>query len=143
MGCPVLRLTDPSIPNRIANIPEVARTLCPGGEEMDFDFSDAVSHPQNVFLYDDGGCAAFIWCAPRIYECHLMFDPASRGRTALDASRRMRDFMMDGHADMLWGQPALANKQARWLIRQVGFSHAGFGEHPVIGPVEYLSCRQS
>jgi hypothetical protein len=136
-----MRTFDPAVPNRLANLPEVAAKLCPGGEEMNFDFSDAIADPRNIFLFEDQCCAICIWSAPRVYECHIMKFPGAGVRSSIAAFKRMRDFMMKDHADMLWGQPAIANKAGRWLIRQIGFKHAGFGSHPMIGEVAYVCHR--
>ena len=133
-----MRLHDADYANRIANIPEVARGLLPGGDENDWDFTVAVSKPENIFLRCGEGVALCEWSAPRVYECHLLFPPSCRGRRAINEAREMSDFMMANHADVLWGRPPRANRAAIWMIRQVGFHHAGFGHHTLVGDVEYL-----
>jgi len=142
-----VRFKDPAIVNDLANIPEVSRSISLDGEVAEFDFSDAIANPANVFLSEGGGVAMCIWSAPRVYEAHIIFHPESRGRAAINACIAMRDHMMANHADMLWGQPKLTNRAAIWLIRQAGFVCAGHGENPIVGPVQYLTygsaqCRQ-
>lgn len=85
-----------------------------------YDFCKPIRDTRNVFLLD-GGVAACIWSAPRVFECHLIFPMGCRGRSAIQASKRMGDYMMAYHADMLWGRPLEADKAAIWHIRQVGF----------------------
>lgn len=138
-----MRTFDPAVPNRVANIPEVARALCLGGEEMSFDFSQAIADPQNVFLADGGGVSMFIWSAPRVFEWHLVFAPGFRGRVAIDATERMRDAMLSDYADMLWARPPVSNRAVRWLARHIGMKSEGFAVHPLIGDVEYLTCHRS
>lgn len=138
-----MRFTDPDIVNRIANIPEVSKGISLDGEVTEFDFTDAIANQQNVFLRYGGGIAICEWSAPRVYQCHLLFAPDCRGRSAIISATNMRDFMMANYSNMLWGQPKKSNRPAIWLIRQVGFSHVGDGTHPMVGEVEYYVCHQS
>lgn len=134
-----MRTLDVGRINELANHPDVAPLL--GGEA--FDFTAAVASPQNIFLDHGGGVAICEWSAPRVWECHLMFDPDCRGRQAIAAASAMRDFMFEHHADMLWGRPDVSNRAARWHIRQLGFRNAGFGVHPFHGrEVEFLTCHR-
>ncbi len=130
----VVRIHDGAIVNDIAL--QIADRL--GGE---FDFTAPISNPKNIFLLD-GGCAACIWCAPRIFEVHLLFPPDIRGRAAIDASKRMGDYMLKYHADMLWAQPSESDKATIWLARQVGFSEYGRASNDIIGPVVHLVRRK-
>ena len=132
-----MRTYKPEVVNAIAaRIPDM------GGYA---DFTDAVLDAKNIFLHD-GGVAACIWSAPRVYECHLFFPPECRGRFAVTASKRMGDYMMTYHAEMLWAQPAASNKAAIWLGRQAGFDVIGNGYHSLIGAVVYMKrgvlCHQ-
>lgn len=131
-----MRTFDAELVNRIANSPGVPELL--GAEAFEF----SASIRDHIFLHHEGAIAICEWSAPRVYQCHLLFSPECRGRRAVRAAIAMRDFMFANHADMLWGQPALANAPARKLIRMVGFEPAGEGDHPMVGPVEYLTCRQ-
>lgn len=134
-----MRTFDAELVNRIANSPGVPELL---GAEA-FDFTVAIGVRTNIFLHHRGAIAICEFSAPRVYQCHLIFAPECRGRQAVNAALAMRDFMFANHADMLWGQPALGNRAGRKLIRMVGFEPAGFGENALVGPVEYLTCRQS
>lgn len=134
-----MRTYDADLVNRIANAPGVPELL--GAEAFDFTVAIAVS--TNIFLHCRGAIAICEFSAPRVYQCHLIFSPSCRGIKALRAAAEMRDFMFANHADMLWGQPAVSNRAGRKLIRMLGFEPAGFGENPLVGPVEYLTCRQS
>lgn len=133
-----MRTFDADLINGIANSPGVPELL--GAES--FDFSEALKLDSNIFLTTAGAVAICEWSAPRVYQCHLIFAPSCRGRKALSAAGEMRDFMFDNHADMLWGQPPLANVPARKLIRLLGFEHSGYGENPLVGKVEYFSCHR-
>jgi hypothetical protein len=126
-----MRIHDAEVVNELAL--RIADQL--GGE---FDFTAPISDPKNIFLHD-GGVAACIWCAPRVYECHLLYPPECRGIDAVKASRRMGDYMMAYHADMLWGKPPEADKAAIWHIRQAGFTEIGRGFEPTLGPCVYLA----
>jgi hypothetical protein len=106
-----------------------------------YDFADPISNFKNIFLLD-GGVAACIWCAPRVYECHLIFPPECRGRDAIDASRRMGDYMMTYHADMLWGRPPECDRAAIWHIRQAGFVEESRAFEPTLGGVVYFVRRK-
>jgi hypothetical protein len=130
----IMRIHDPDIVNEIAE--KITDRL--GGL---YDFSEPISNPKNIFL-QDGGVAACIWSAPRVYECHLLFPPECRGRQAVDASRRMGDYMMAYHADMLWGKPPEADKPACWHIRQAGFVEQSRGYDPAMGAVVYFVRRK-
>lgn len=132
-----MRCHDPEVVNAIAaQVPDL-------GEYTDFTAS--VLDARNIFLHDKG-IAACIWSAPRIFECHLFFPVEHRGKAAIDASRRMGDYMMQYHADMLWAQPAASNKAAIWLGRQAAFDVTGNGYHPLVGSVVYMKrgvlCHQ-
>ncbi len=137
-----VRTYDAELVNRIANSPGVPELL--GAES--FDFTAALQDPSNIFLHHEGAVAICEWSAPRVYQCHLLFDPSCRGGRAVRAAIAMRDFMLDHHADMLWGQPALENVAGRKLIRLAGFKNAGFGtfpaNYPVQGETEMFTCRR-
>ncbi len=133
-----MRTFDAELVNRIANSPGVPELL--GAES--FDFSAALQDRSNIFLHHEGAIAICEWSAPRVYQCHLIFAPSCRGRHAVRAAIAMRDFMLDNHADMLWGQPAIANAAARKLIRMAGFESAGFGVNALVGEVEHLTCHR-
>ena len=134
-----MRTYDADLVNRIANSPGVPELL---GAEA-FDFTAAIGVPTNIFLHHRGAIAICEFSAPRVYQCHLIFAPECRGRKAVRAAIEMRDYMFAHHADMLWGQPAIDNEAGRKLIRMAGFQPAGFGENPLVGKVEYLTCRQA
>jgi hypothetical protein len=102
-----------------------------------YDFSEPISNWKNIFLFD-GGVAACIWSAPRVYECHLIFPPDCRGRAAVEASKRMGNYMMKYHADMLWGKPPECDRAAIWHIRQAGFIEQSRGFEPSLGGVVYF-----
>lgn len=133
-----MRTFDAELINGIANSPGVPELL---GAEA-FDFTVALRDEATIFLHNQGAVAICEWSAPRVYQCHLLFAPQCRGRRALKAAGEMRDFMFANPADMLWGQPPVSNKAGRKLIRALGFTHAGFGEHPLVGAVEFLTCRR-
>jgi hypothetical protein len=133
-----VRTFDTDLVNQIANSPGVPELL--GADS--FDFTAALQDRSNIFLHHEGAVAICEWSAPRVYQCHLIFDPSCRGRRAVSAAIAMREFMFANHADMLWGQPAIANTAARKLIRMAGFEPAGFGTNPLVGEVEHLTCRR-
>lgn len=134
-----MRTFDAALVNRIANSPGVPELLGAAA----FDFTVALDLKTNIFLHYGGAVAICEWSAPRVYQCHLIFGPECRGRRAVRAALVMRDFMLEHHADMLWGQPAIGNRAGRKLIRMAGFGPAGFGENALVGAVEYLTCRPS
>lgn len=126
---------DASLPNEIANLPEVGPYLM---ADCDFDFSDAIANDRNVFLHDAGGIAVFAWSAPRVYECHLFFRPECRGKSAVEASLRMLNWMAP-LASVFWAQPPIGQKAAIWIGLRVGFRKEGTFVHPQLGPVQYLT----
>lgn len=133
-----MRTRDADLVNSIANAPGVPEML---GVEA-FDFTEALKLDSNIFLTAPGAVGIFEWSAPRIYQGHLIFSPSCKGRRAVRAAEQMRDFMFTNHADMLWGQPPVHLEGARKLLRMIGFAPEGFGSHPLVGDVEYLSCRR-
>lgn len=135
-----MRTFDAELVNAIANAPGVPELFSVEA----FDFTDALRNEETLFLLHDGALAIFEWSAPRVYQAHLIFGPYCRGRRALSAAAAIRDFMFEHHADMLWGQPPLARPQSCKLVRMLGFQHAGYGFHPIVGKTERLTChRQS
>lgn len=133
-----MRTFDAGVVNDIANAPGVPELFGVEG----FDFTAAIQNLSNIFLVEEGGLAICEWSAPRVYQCHLIFAPSCRRRKAVRSAERMRDHMFSNHADMLWGQPPIANEAARKLIRMVGFEPAGTGHNDLVGDVEYLVCRR-
>lgn len=128
-----MRIYDVETVNAIAH--RIADRL--GG---DFDFSAPIADRKNIFLHD-GGVAACIWSAPRVFECHLLYPPEHRGRAAVQSSIRMGDYMLKHHADMLWGRPPESDKAAMWHIRNSGFVEYGRGLDATLGPVVYFWRR--
>lgn len=133
-----MRFTDPAIVNAIANIPEVSRSISADGEAFEFDFSQAIANPANIFLLD-GGVGIFEWSAPRVYQWHVIFPPSCRGRAAIEAVKRMRDYMMANHANMIWAQPKVSSKAVIWLALHIGMKPCGTGVNSAVGPVAYYS----
>ena len=120
-----MRIFDAGVVNAIAaNAPDQNGVI--------YDFFKPISDRRNIFLLD-GGVAACIWSAPRVFECHLIFPLGCRGRAAVDASKRMGDYMMAYHADMLWGRPMESNRAALWHIRQAGFIEQSRNFDAVVG----------
>ena len=119
---------------------EVANAIAEQNGQI-LDFSETFANQRNVILHD-GGIAFCIWSAPRVFECHLLFPPNCRGKQAVAASRRMGDYMMTYHADMLWGQPPANDRAAIWHIRQAGFTFYGKATNAIVGPVEFYVRRK-
>lgn len=134
-----MRVFDAELVNRMANAPGIPETL--GAER--FDFTDAIADQSNIFLLCDGALGIFSWSAPRVYEGHLIFSQECRRRRAVNAAAVIRDTMLSSHADMIWAQPPLTLAPIRKLLRLIGFEHAGFATHPLVGEVERFLCRQS
>jgi hypothetical protein len=124
----IVRATDASVHNLIANHPEVKPTL--GYNEDYTDFTALLEHPDDyVMLHDGEGAAAiFEWSAPGVWQSHTMFLPHRRGREGLKSARAMMDHMFENGARMLWGMTPLDNRAAQMFNRLIGAKPAGEGE---------------
>ena len=134
----IVRATDASLHNYIANHPEVKPTI--SYTEDYADFSELFEHPDTYVLLSDGIGAAsiFEWSAPGVWQGHSMFLPESRGKQGLAAGRAMIDWMFDYGARMIWGQTPLDNRAAKMFNRLIGAKPNGTGVHHVAGPVQYF-----
>lgn len=114
------RSLDPAEINAIFNDPEVFRWIkLPGLEKIDA--TDLVFELRNYFLIANGGCLAFIYQEPGVYEVHNNFLKEFRGRNALRESMAAIYWMFT-HTDcmtLLTKVPEF-NKGAEVMSRAVG-----------------------
>ena len=123
--------------NAIANDASVQKMMGVG----DLDFSAAMADDRLVALTHNGFCSLFVWCAPGVYEGHVMARKDSRGRCAIDAGKSAFAYMKEQGARMIWAQPSIANRAAIWYVRQMGMKDHGVGYHSVIGDVRYFATE--
>lgn len=122
--------------NRIANDPDVRPMM---GGQGDMDFTGFLADRRNIALQSDGGCGLFDWSGPGIYQMHTMWMPEARGKKARSLIGDMVAAMFDAHgARLIWAQTPMGHRPVRMLARLCGFKSEGFGEHMLIGPVEYF-----
>lgn len=123
----IVRATDASLHNYIANHPEVKPTL--GYNEGYTDFTPLLRHPGDYVLLSDGAGAAaiFEWSAPNVWQGHSMFLPECRGKEGMASAKAMCRWMFDYGANMLWGMTPLDNRAAQMFNRLLGFREAGTG----------------
>lgn len=134
----IVRATDASVHNTIANHPEVKPTI--SYTEDYADFTPLFEHPdQYVLLHDNEGASSiFEWSAPGVWQGHSMFLPERRGKEGIASARAMIAWMFDNGAEMIWGQTPLDNRPAQMFNRLIGFKAKGTGTHHVAGPVRYF-----
>ncbi len=140
---PVIRRTsDPTLINRIANHPAVLPYFDLGRLGY-LDFSEVVaSEDYRVLECGTDAVMIFEWCAPAVWEAHIMFLPTCRGRCAVAVARAMCAWMLEADADMLWNNAPSIHRHVGWFNRRVGFEPAGIGLHPVLGEVERFVMRK-
>lgn len=140
----IVRATDASFHNAIANHPEVKPTL--GYNEGPTDFTPCLDHPDDYVLLSDGiGAAAiFEWSAPYTWQSHTMFLPDSRGKEGLEAARAMCRWMFDNMgAKVLWGMTPFDNRAAQMFNRLIGAKPAGEGEDVAGKRVRFFTVEKT
>lgn len=139
-----MRTFDPTVLNRIANLPEV-KPYFGHVEEGDIYFDELASAPDDYTLLcngEDAG-AIFEWSGPGIWQSHYLFARSCRGRRAIEECRRMIGWMFEQEkACLLWGQTPIANRPARWLNRQIGAISHGIRNHHISGPCELFTVER-
>ncbi len=155
----MIRATDATIHNTIANHPEVVRSLEWNPDKGPLLFGNLFDGTDHYILLHNGQrdftsinaeeegwpldhptlAMIFEWSAPGVYQMHTMSLPGTRGKAMmLDAKDMIHAMFTTYRADMLWGQTPIDNKAARMFNRLVGAKSAGFGHHDVAGEVEYF-----
>jgi hypothetical protein len=137
-----MRTFDPSLHNYIANHPAVAPYLAHDPALGPLFFDNLVLEPQFYALLHNGRDAAMIfeWSSPHVWQQHTMFLKSCRGKQAVVEAKKMLRHMFEVEgAVMIWGQTPLDNRAARMFNRWCGGKSVGFGDHHVVGPVEYFS----
>lgn len=134
----IVRATDASFHNYVANHPTVKPTL--GYNEDYTDFTPLFEHPElYTLLHDEVGAASiFEWSAPGVWQAHSLFLPESRGRNGIETGKAMLAWMFEHGARMVWGQTPIDNRAARMFNRLIGGKSDGKGHHFMAGPVEYF-----
>jgi len=133
-----MRTYDPTVLNRIANLPDV-KPYFGHVEEGDIYFDELAPLRDDYILLCNGEDAGAVleWTGPNIWQGHYLFGPTCRGRKAITEMRRMLDWCFTtGQARIVWGQTPIDNRAARWLNRQVGFLSRGLHMHHIAGACE-------
>ena len=138
----IVRATDASLHNFIANHPEVKPTL--GYNESYTDFTPLLDHPEGYVMLSDGlGCAAiFEWSAPGVWQAHSMVLPESRGRGAVRVAQEMFDLMFSEGARMIWGMTPVEHRAAQIFNLMVGAKAAGEGEDATGRRVRFFTVER-
>lgn len=121
----IVRATDASLHNYIANHPEVKPTF--GYSHGFADLTPLLEYPDTYIFLSDGKAAASIWewSAPYVWQGHSLYLPETRGKEGIEAGREMIRWMFDYGARMLWGMTPLDNRPAQMFNRLLGFKAAG------------------
>ena len=98
--------------NYFAAHPEIAPYV--GGP---IDFTNAM-HDANVYLFGEHGGLLFNWCAPRIYEVHIMLTRAGRGAWGIAATK---EALAKLGADMVWARIEPGNRPLSQHAVRCGF----------------------
>lgn len=155
----MIRATDATVHNAIANHPDVVRSLEWNPDDGPLLFGNLLDAGDHYILLHNGArdftavdadregwpvdhptlAMIFEWSAPGVYQMHTMSLPGTRGAAMMrDAKTMVRAMFVNYRADMLWGQTPLANRPARMFNRLVGGKSCGFGHHHIAGEVEYF-----
>ncbi|MES3048083.1 hypothetical protein [Sphingomonas faeni] len=142
-----MRTFDPTVHNKIANHPDVVRSLEWKPEDHpETDgwllFGNLTDDPANYWLlHNEAETLAMIfeWSMPGAVQMHTMSLPGTRGKVMMrDAKELLREMFVEHGAETIWGQAPLHNRQARMFNRLIGGRSCGFGHHHVAGDVEYF-----
>ena len=136
-----LRTYDASVFNRLANDPAVIGTIGhdPSAPPVSFDAFIEDRDKFAFFSRDDDGGFVFEWRGPGIWEAHMMFLPAARGRKAITDGRAIIHEMFTlWEARTIWGQIPLSNRGAHLYCHQIGAEFVGLGNSHLVGPVRYF-----
>ena len=110
--------------NRVANSPEVLRSIAPGLEYVDF--SSFFSDPRNVMLGDVRGLVVFFAAGNAEYDVHFLLTDALRGNDALCAIRLSLNYMFTArHASAIHGSTPRENRACRAIARALGARPVG------------------
>jgi hypothetical protein len=132
----IYRTFDPTLHNRIANIPSVAETVGFHAPDKCLDFTEMADRPDDYILLSDGQAAASLFeiRGPSVLDGHSIFAPECRGRDAIRTGRLMLDWLFcNTSALIITGATPIEFRAARWFNRQIGFHSDGIrmlnGEH--------------
>lgn len=121
----IVRATDATVHNYIANHPEVKPTF---GYNSDYtDFSPLLIYPEQYVLLHDrvGAASVFEWSAPDVWQGHSLFLPERRGKDGIRSAKDMLAWMFDHGTKMIWGATPLTNRPAQMFNRLLGFKAGG------------------
>lgn len=136
----IFHCTDADIPNRFAAHPDIAPHI--GGP---IDFTQAMRETAAYFFGEHGGLI-FEWCAPGIYEVHIMLTRAGRGSWGLRATQAALEQL---NADRVWARIDPMNRPLVMHAIKSGFREVETRNlYPAGEPVSYRifewrnACRQ-
>lgn len=98
--------------NYFAAHPDIAPLI--GGP---LDFTNAI-RDTNVYLFGEHGGLLFNWCAPRVYEAHIMLTKAGRGAWGIAATN---EALAKLGADMVWARIVPGNRPLAQHAVRCGF----------------------
>lgn len=133
-----MRTYDPTVLNRIANLPEV-KPYFGHVEEGDIYFDELVPLRDDYILLCNGEDAGMVleWSGPNIWQGHILFGRSCRGGAGLREFRKMLDWCFGpGQAKIIWGQVPIDNRAARIFVRKAGFQSRGLHMHHIAGACE-------
>lgn len=111
---------DASLVNRITNASSVKPFISRHGG--DIDWTPAIGNPDCVILSNgEDACIVFERNpGTRDWQCNTIFAPTCRGKRAVETGIAMRDYMLDNHADCIFGSIPDSFRHAVWFYRQMG-----------------------
>jgi len=126
----IYRTRDAALHNLIVNKPEVRRTFGIYINDPRPITFDEHAQRDDYFLLTNGknACAIMDMVSPAVYDGHSLFDPACRGRDAIEQGREIIAWMWKNtQAQIIVGKTPAQNRAARMFNRWVGFTSDGTG----------------
>lgn len=112
----------PALINSVCNTDAVLPFISRHGDAIDW--APAIESEDCIILSNgEDACIVFERVpGTRDWQCNTMFADTCRGKRAVRVGREMRDYMLEHHADMIFGSIPNGFRHAIWFYRQMGGS---------------------
>lgn len=112
--------SSPDLINRVCNGAAVLPFIARHGHQIDW--QPAIESEDCVILSNgEDACIVFERVpGTRDWQCNTMFAETCRGKRAVQTGREMGDYMLEHHADTIFGSIPDSFRHAIWFYRQMG-----------------------
>jgi len=112
-------MTDAELLNRVANRPEILRSIAPGWSAVDL--SLYTLHPRTYLFGDDDGVVLYVMRGHRTWDVHFLLTDALRGKNAIQRIKESLETMFTTHGALcIFGSTPRDNRACRAMGRALG-----------------------